>query len=264
MAKKTTKKKKSLQLQRQTTKATGKNKKTVVPPKQKAIYSRTSSKANIAGDSSGRQMRAGLAAAKNLGGGQSSLKRVSECVSGMLPLAQRKKLQSLLDGSYSHVFVESLSALGRKATGIKEVYEAAKKSKTNVVVADLPCVFSLSATPAEAFQRRVMAAVQEFERDVIVNRLQEGLQAKAKKLQTQGKNNNKVNGRKSYLEKLLQNDSHNMKSKIKALTALCKDRKQGKFGFRELAVKATKVLALKKGAMGKDAAVTLSQQLGIM
>ncbi|CAE7241929.1 unnamed protein product [Symbiodinium natans] len=230
--------------------------------KKAAVYSRTSSKTNISGDSTGRQMRAGLAAAKSSGCTPVSLKRVSECISGMLPLPQRKKLHALLDGSYSHVYVESLRALGRKASGIEEVYEAAKKTKTNVVVADLPCVFSLSATPAEAFQRRVMAAVQEFERDVIVNRLQEGLEAKAKKLKSQGKDE-KVNGRKSYLDKFLKKEGENKTMKMKALKALCMDRQKGKFGFRELAVKASKVLALKKSTIGKDAAVTLSQQLGI-
>lgn len=228
-----------------------------------AIYTRTSSKTNMKGDSSRRQIQAGLAALKSSGVKPSkSLQKVTECISGMLPLNKKKKLQALLDGKTSHIFVESLRALGRKASGIEEIYEKAKETNTCIVVADLPpALFTASASPAENFQRRIMAAVQEFERDTIVNRLQQGLRAKAEQLAKAGMNPKKVNGRKSHLEKRMAQKGIT-KGQLKSLSTLCRARKRGDFGWRALAPKLSKILKLKK-PMGKDAAMTLSKELKI-
>lgn len=243
--------------------------KPVATTKKAAIYSRTSSSANQHGDSHKRQIRAGLCALQSLGMQKKglSLKRVSECISGMLPLQQRKKLMDLVSGTYSHVFVESLRSLARKPGAIEELHQVAKKSGTSIIVGDAgPDVFNPNATPAQNFQRRVLAAVTEFERDVIVHRLASGLQQKRTQLQaTTGKINVKVNGRKSYLEHALQNCGTDEKKKKvikKKLVTLCKLQQHGKVTWRQLAVKASKCLKLKK-PMGKDAAITLSQKLGI-
>ncbi|CAJ1410792.1 unnamed protein product [Effrenium voratum] len=226
-----------------------------------AIYTRTSTKTNLKGDSGNRQFRASLKALKAVQGKDyKGAKRVSECISGMLPLKDRKKLQSLLNGGFSHIYVESLRALGRKTSAIEEIYEEAKRTGTHIVVADLPpTLFSSTASPAENFQRRIMAAVQEFERDTIVYRLQEGLKAKAAKMKAAGLPG-KVNGRKSYLEH--QQGKNLSPKKLKALKQACLARKRGEFGWRVLATKASKILRLKV-CVGKDAAVTLSKQLKI-
>ena len=152
------------------------------------------------------------------------------------------------------IYVESLRALGRKATVIEDIYEKAKQSGTKVVVADLPNAFETRASPAVNFQRRVMAAVQEFERDVIVQRLQEGLRAKAGELRKQGLPE-KVNGRKSALEMSMPG-----KRKTARLKNLCRQRAKGVFGWRTLAEKVSIVLG--KGApLKKGAAMTMSAQL---
>ena len=158
----------------------------------------------------------------------------------MLPLAQRNKLQRLINGDYDTVYVESLRALGRKATVIEDVYEMAKKSNTNIVVADMPGVFNPDATPTENFLRRVQAAVQEYERDIIVHRLQQGLQARKAALQRGNpKKRVKVNGRKSLMEKHPLAAGQERKLKL-----LCKQKLRGAFGWRPMAVKCGKIFKL--------------------
>ena len=75
-----------------------------------AIYARTSSKTNLHGDSHDRQLRSTSKAMRVAGGYQvsmSQVRKVKECISGMLPLAQRNKLQKLINGNYDAVYVES-------------------------------------------------------------------------------------------------------------------------------------------------------------
>ena len=232
-----------------------------------AIYSRTSSSANIQSDTHRRQLRASLNALERSGCKKLSLKKVTECISGMLPLRQRKTLMDLMSGSYSHIFVESIRALARKSSAIEELHQAAKKHGTRIIVADAgPELFNHNASPAQNFQRRVLAAVTEFERDVIVDRLASGLQRKREMLQkATGKTKVKVNGRKSYFEHALAklgNDETKKKKLKKQIAALCISHKAGRLSLRNLAVKASKFLQLQK-PMGKDAAVTLSQNVGV-
>jgi len=241
------------------------------PAKKAVIYSRTSSSSNKKGDTHTRQVKAGLCAMSCSGvktSEKKKLQKVTECISGMLPLAKRKKLLKLIDGTYSHVFVESLRTLARKSSAIEELHEAAKRSGTTIVVADAgPDVFSPEASPAQNFQRRVLAAVTEFERDVIVHRLSSGLKAKAAHMKhITGKTKVKVNGRKSHLEHVLERLGDDNKKKCtlkKQLTTLCKVQKSGGLTWRELAKKASACMKLKK-KMGKDAAVTLSKSLGVI
>jgi DNA invertase Pin-like site-specific DNA recombinase len=229
-------------------------------PKKIAVYCCTSSKTNLKGDSQARQKRASLKALQWKLGRKPAVQVVNECISGMLPLPQRKKLQSLLDGAYDAVYVESVRSLARKASAIEEIYEKAKKTGTKIVVADLPNAFDAEAGPAVNFQCWVMAAVQEFEWDVIVRRLQEGLKAKAFSLKQQGhKEPLKVNGRPSYLEQHM--NKIDVKVKVR-LQKLCQAQQHGRIGLGQLALEASKVLRLRK-PMGKDAAVTLSIKLGV-
>lgn len=239
--------------------------------KRAALYSRTSSRTNQHSDSHRRQLKAGLEAMHSYGlpqkNSRPALKRVTECISGMLPVRQRKKLLQLVSGDYSHVFVESIRSLARKSGTIEELYHEAKKNGCHIVVADAGAdVFKHDATPAQNFLRRVLAAVTEFERDMIVHRLTSGLQRKKALLQAKtGKQEVKVNGRKSYFEHAMQECGKNTKRQTrikKSITALCRDQKKGRLSVRELAARASKVLKL-DSPMGKDAALTLSKQLGI-
>ena len=234
--------------------------------KKAAIYARTSSHANAKSDSHSRQFHAATGAAKKESSSLlKKVKKVGETVSGMLPLKQRKKLMALLNGDYSHIFCENVRALSRKASTLEDIYEQAKSTNTCIVVSDADGVFNFNATPAENFQRRVLAAVAEFERDTIVQRLASGLKAKKEKIQKEtGKKNVKVNGRKSYLEHALEKCKTKAASKKmrRQLAALCCLQTKGKLTIRQLASKASACLGLKK-KMGKDAAVTLSRQLGV-
>ena len=81
-----------------------------------------------------------------------------------------------------------------------------KENDVQIISVDMPELFAHNPSPSNAFLRRVMLAAQEFERDVIVERLQHGL-AKAKatsKRRTQS-GGIKVQGSKSTLEQLKPN-----------------------------------------------------------
>eukprot|EP00438_Fugacium_kawagutii_P023949 Skav213219 [mRNA] locus=scaffold369:23605:24360:- [translate_table: standard] len=188
---------------------------------QPVLYSRTSSRTNQYSDSHKRQLKAGLQAMQSYGLPQKNrrqtLKRVTECISGMLPVRQRKKLLQLVSGDYSHVFVESIRSLARKSGTIEDLYNEAKKNGCHIVVADTGAdLFKHDATPAQNFMRRVLAAVTEFERDMIVHRLTSGLLRKKALLQAKtGKQEVKVNGRKSYLEHAMQECGKNTKKQTR-------------------------------------------------
>ena len=61
--------------------------------------------------------------------------------------------------------------MGRKASVIEEVYDKARETNTKLITVDMPGLLKLNASPTENFIRRVQAAVQEYERDMIVHRL---------------------------------------------------------------------------------------------
>ena len=251
-------------------KAGGRRKK--VGAQKAVIYSRTSSKANAEGDTHHRQLKAGMKAfaACGLPRSSMSLQKVTECISGMLPLQKRKTLMKLVKGECSHIFVESVRSLARSSRAIEDLHQAAKTTGTAIIVADSgPDLFKLDATPAQNFQRRILAAVTEFERDVVVERLASGLKRKAQSLRAStGNMHPKVNGRKSHFEHAMEGCGCDMKKKKAMQTklkALCKLQAKGELTWRQLAVKASKVMNLKKqNMMGKDAAITLSKKLGVV
>jgi hypothetical protein len=139
-----------------------------------AIYARTSSKTNEKGNSFSRQFHNSMAsmAKAGLNSKKMSITKVHECISGMLPLKRRKVLQNILDSGYDEIFVESLRSLTRSSTVAEAIAEKVQDSKikTHIHVADMPGLFAKDATPQQRFQRRIAAAVNEYERDVIVQR----------------------------------------------------------------------------------------------
>lgn len=222
-----------------------------------AIYARTSSKTNKKGNSFSRQFHNSMAsmAKAGLNPKKMSITKVHECISGMLPLKSRKVLQNILDGGYDEVFVESLRSLTRSSTVAEAIAQKVQDSKIKmqIHVADMPGLFAKDATPQQRFQRRIAAAVNEYERDVIVQRLLDGLLARKARLSKKGIH--KYNGRKSVL------DHHPVNAaKKKKLKDLCKNRSKGKFGWRTLAKKASIILQVKPD-MSHEAARTLSKQL---
>lgn len=80
-----------------------------------------------------------------------------------------------------------------------------------IIAADIPGLFKHFPNPGESFMRKVMVAVQEFERDVVVTGLLHGLESRRKDMEARVRSNGpgarttqtgkaKVNGRCSVLE----------------------------------------------------------------
>lgn len=181
--------------------------------------------------------------------------KIKETVSGTKPLAQRKQLLKLLD-SARLIYVESARAISRKACVGEEIYEAATAKGVTIIPADFPGLFKADASPMESFMRKVILAMHEMERDVVVARLQAGLMAKQKvsKRKTQG-GNVKVNGRFSLIEKLKPN-----KTIIQRMKKVLKERSRGDYGWRGAATKLSKLLKMKK-TMAAETARRVSSEL---
>eukprot|EP00971_Amphidinium_carterae_P058204 1151163-Amphidinium_carterae.2 len=193
------------------------------------------------------------------------MKKVKDCVSGMVPLKGRTTLKQILASPEHHIII---------GKGVQ------------IEVADLPGVFAHNATPQQHFQRRIAAAFQELECNTILYRLRKGLELAKEKMKqsesqtSRGSRKNltgnedlptrssirrsvggdlKVNGRLSHLEKL-EKESALTPEKKQVLKKLCLRQEQGEFGWRHLAKKLSEVLKLCK-PMCPEAARTLSASL---
>jgi DNA invertase Pin-like site-specific DNA recombinase len=228
------------------------------PTKRVAVYTRTSSKANLGGASTARQRSVAHAA---LAGASEQLKQhvenVSEVVSGMLPLDQRTKLKELLDGQHvTKVFVESARAIARNAMVAEQAWQLSRDNGVEIIAADLPQLFKHNPNPGETLMRRVMLAVQEFERDMIVLRLSHGLARKkpSSTRRTQA-GTVKVNGALSLLEKCKPN-----KRQMAQMVKLTKMHDASEIGWRPLAERLSRALKLESD-MAVETARRLKQEL---
>lgn len=169
------------------------------------------------------------------------MKKVSETISGMLPLKERNKLNGLLSGkNFDTIVVESCRALSRSVETSEQIFKTAKQNGVNIVSSDIPSLFRVDGNPATNFIRRVMAAVTEFDRDVLVLRLQGGIEQARKKTTRRTTNGlPKVQGRCSILEKHPPTD--NQKRRLKEAF---KDHRKGCFGWRPLGKKVAQVMRL--------------------
>ena len=105
------------------------------------------------------------------------MERIKETISGTTPLVQRCKLSKLME-SVSAIYVESARAIARKTSIGEEIFEEAAKKGVKIICGDHPTLFKSPASPMESFIRKVMFAMNEMERDLLVQRLQSGLDAK--------------------------------------------------------------------------------------
>ena len=122
------------------------------------------------------------------------------------------------------------------------MYRTANKNNVNIIVQDMPTLYKLDAAPAENFIRRVMAAVAEFERNVIVAHLQAGLVAKRATTRRKTQvGTPKVQGRNNLLEK-----SKPTKSQLNRLRSALQKHEVGTFGWRPLTCKVKQILQLPK------------------
>ena len=212
-----------------------KEKETQGKAKKVVAYARTSTKTNQGGNSAPRQLAACARVAQG-----AAMKKVSETISGMLPLSQRTRLQQLLSGEYDTVVVESARALSRSVETSEQIYNTARRNGVEIITSDLPGLFRVDGNPATNFMRRVMAATTEFDRDVLVLRLQAGLAA-ARKTTTRRTQTGKpkVQGRNSLMQHLKPT-----KQQIKKLRRSFQMHQNGDFGWRPLCAQVANILKL--------------------
>jgi len=171
---------------------------------------------------------------------QQKIAQVAEVISGMMPLNDRTRLKNLIEAGHQEIYVESSRAISRSASVTEDFYKLASQNGVKIIASDLPNLFKWNATPAEAFMRRIMAAVYEFERDCIVHRLYSGLQAaKAKSTRHNQQGGVKVNGVKSILERVQPSSVQ-----LKQMKQLMKKQEKGEIGYRELAKRFSAILQL--------------------
>ena len=83
------------------------------------------------------------------------------------------------NGKYiEKIYVESVRAISRDADVAEEMYKQAKDKGVQIVPSDIPELCVLDLNPVQTFMRRVMFAVTELEKNLIVQRLQDGQQQK--------------------------------------------------------------------------------------
>lgn len=206
-------------------------------------------------DSASRQWRNASVALGKMGVSKNDVERTKETISGTTPLVQRCKLSKLME-SVSAIYVESARAIARKTSIGEEIFEEAAKKGVKIICGDHPTLFKSPASPIESFIRKVMFAMNEMERDLLVQRLQSGLDAKRQSSDRVGQEGKvKVNGRLSLLEKLKPNDRQK-----KNMCCMAVQREQRKFGWRVLATKFSKVLKLKED-VSPETARRMSKEL---
>ena len=115
--------------------------------------------------------------------------KLSEVVSGSLPYDQRAALKSLVERTHPmlkgcadkvKIFLESARALARSQIAAEQAWQASRKHNVEIVCSDIPDLFTHSPTPAQSFIRKVHCAAQEFNKDMVVYHLSQGLAKKVK------------------------------------------------------------------------------------
>ena len=181
------------------------------------------------------------AALFNAGVSKKNITKVKEVISGSVPICQRVKFLKLLD-SATDIYVESARAISRKASQGEELYNIAKEKGVSIICSDFPKLFALQPSPIESFMRKLVLAMQELDRDVLVERMQAGLAAKKN---NKGKDTIRVpKGQWSQVyftvaeAKFIQSEK---------MISLSKKRSKGCFGWRSLATKFDAILKIKGG-----------------
>ena len=224
-----------------------------------AIYTRTSSKTNKHGASIIRQKEAAQRAAAQ----QQTMivKTVSEVISGSLPMDKRKHFENLMQDTSNkqirNIYFESVRALSRDATVAEHMYQKSKEAHVQMVPADAPDLLVHDPTPVQTFLRRVMFAMVELEKNLIVQRLAHGRAKKHEKMEQKVKKARKANKQLSYGDitqagkpkscgsnsalQIVGKLSYAQKNQMKKAID---DRHNGQFGWRVLQEKFTEILGI--------------------
>ena len=115
------------------------------------------------------------------------LKTITETVSGSLPLDKRATMKAMLEeagtNGIKHIFVESARAVARNMDTAEEIYRKACDLGIHIIPSDMPDLFLPNATPIQKFVRRIVLAMTELEKDLVVSRLSDG-RARAREKRT--------------------------------------------------------------------------------
>ena len=127
------------------------------------------------------------------------------------------------------------------------MYQKSKEAMVQMVPADAPDLLVHDPTPVQTFLRRVMFAMVELEKNLIVQRLAHGRAKKHDKVEQKIKKARKGNKPVAYSlvdptqhSRLLANCPTHKNQMKKAI----KDRQSGKFGWRVLQAKFTEILGI--------------------
>ena len=220
-----------------------------------AIYCRTSSEANKDGASMPRQKTSGKKYAEQQN--VEVVESIMEIISGSLPKTKRVKFNKLLADSQnkniSRIFMET-RALARDADVGEELYKESVQKNVEMHCRDAPGIFSHNPSPVQQFMRRVVLAMVELEKNLIVARLADGREEASKKAaevvqqaKRQGTlkvgmltqdGNAKTVGATSYLAWCAQMT----KSQKMQLKAAIKDKDDKKIGWRSLQKRINNIL----------------------
>ena len=225
--------------------------------KKGAIYCRTSTPTNKDKSGISRQQKAArLAAAKDK---TKIVKNVVEIISGSLTMDKRDKISDLLtktkDKDIEKVYVESIRAISRDANVAEAIFLKSQKENVQIVPADFPDLCVLDPNPVQTFIRRVMFAMTELEKNLIVQRLKDGQKRKkeqAEKIVAAARANNKklkvgqltqegqakTCGSKSTLEAM----GPLTKLQKKQLKDAASERDSGNIGLRKMQKKMSEIL----------------------
>jgi len=106
--------------------------------------------------------------------------QVAETISGILPIAARSRLTSLIqDPNIKEIHVESCRAVARKSVVAEALFELSTAFNTKIACADYPHLFKHNCSPADFIRKVIMA--NEFHRDLAVQRLTHGLEEARKR-----------------------------------------------------------------------------------
>ncbi|CAJ1384200.1 unnamed protein product [Effrenium voratum] len=193
-----------------------------------------------------------LAAAKTAAGlAGKGAKVVKEVASGSRDVEKRQLLKAIQSGQFSHVYCESPRAVARNVMIQEMLYETSKAIGTQIVANDAPDLYKHDPSPAEAFIRRVLGATQQFDRDVVVDRLAKGRElaldhAKATgKARRSQKGSFKMCGRSSLVEERLRKKPLTSSEK-KELRSLRKGVHENRISSRTLALRLVPIFGSPK------------------
>ena len=183
-----------------------------------------------------------VAEAQAASAGDVVVAKVAEVISGSLPPASRKCLRELIaSGKFNKIYVESSRAIARSALAAEELYNMSVQHDVKIIPSDMPDLYAHDATAVQKFLRRVIFAVTELDRDMTVEKLQDGLRRKRAltKRRTQ-RGEPKANGTLSLLERLKPSSAVLRRLR----SAVARHEREPNFGLRSLAAALSDVLAL--------------------